>query len=112
MRRYRISRYLSGAACLALLITGAAVIPQINRGAGTYLWPGDGWCCEWHETVASAEELSQKVGVPVSDLKDLPFTVEHTKYTNGWANLPRLTMKAWTQTAMPESVLPERNRRR
>lgn len=33
MRRYRISRYLSGAACLALLITGAAVIPQINRGS-------------------------------------------------------------------------------
>ena len=86
MRRYRISRYLSGAACLALLITGAAVIPQINRGQQE---PTSGQemvgVVNGMETVASAEELSQKVGVPVSDLKDLPFTVEHTKYTNGCA---------------------------
>lgn len=84
MRRYRISRYLSGAACLALLITGAAVIPQINRGQQE---PTSGQemvgVVNGMETVASAEELSQKVGVPVSDLKDLPFTVEHTEYTNG-----------------------------
>lgn len=73
MRRYRISRYLSGAACLALLITGAAVIPQINRGQQE---PTSGQemvgVVNGMETVASAEELSQKVGFPVSDLKDLP----------------------------------------
>lgn len=42
------------------------------------------------ETVASAEELSQKVGFPVSDLKDLPFTVEHTEYTNGWGEFAQI----------------------
>lgn len=91
MRRYRISRYLSGAACLALLITGAAVIPQINRGQQE---PTSGQemvgVVNGMETVASAEELSQKVGVPVSDLKDLPFTVEHTKYTNGWGEFAQI----------------------
>lgn len=102
MRRYRISRYLSGAACLALLITGVALIPQINRGQQE---PTSGQemvgVVNGMETVASAEELSQKVGFPVSDLKDLPFTVEHTEYTNGGGEFARSTMKAWTQTAMP-----------
>lgn len=91
MRRYRISRYLSGAACLALLITGVALIPQINRGQQE---PTSGQemvgVVNGMETVASAEELSQKVGVPVSDLKDLPFTVEHTKYTNGWGEFAQI----------------------
>ena len=32
MRRYRISKFLSAVACLALLITGVVVLPQINRG--------------------------------------------------------------------------------
>ena len=87
MRRYRISKYLSVAACLAILITGVAVIPQINRGQQE---PTSGQGQEMvgvangMETVVSAEELSQKLGFPVSDLKDLPFTVEHTEYTNGW----------------------------
>ena len=30
MRRYRISKFLSAVACLALLITGVVVLPQIN----------------------------------------------------------------------------------
>lgn len=76
---------------LALLITGAAVIPQINRGQQE---PTSGQemvgVVNGMETVASAEELSQKVGVPVSDLKDLPFTVEHTKYTNGWGEFAQI----------------------
>lgn len=91
MRRYRISRYLSGAACLALLITGVALIPQINRGQQE---PTSGQemvgVVNGMETVASAEELSQKVGFPVSDLKDLPFTVERTEYTNGWGEFAQI----------------------
>ena len=91
MRRYRISRYLSGAACLALLITGVALIPQINRGQQE---PTSGQemvgVVNGMETVASAEELSQKLGFPVSDLKDLPFTVEHTEYTNGWGEFAQI----------------------
>lgn len=91
MRRYRISRYLSGAACLALLITGVALIPQVNRGQQE---PISGQemvgVVNGMETVASAEELSKKVGFPVSDLKDLPFTVEHTEYTNGWGEFAQI----------------------
>lgn len=91
MRRYRISRYLSGAACLALLITGVALIPQINRGQQE---PTSGQemvgVVNGMETVASAEELSQKLGFPVLDLKDLPFTVEHTEYTNGWGEFAQI----------------------
>lgn len=91
MRRYRISKYLSAAACLALLITGVAVIPQINRGQQE---PTSGQemvgVVNGMETVASAEELSQKLGFPVSDLKNLPFTVEHTEYTNGWGEFAQI----------------------
>ena len=76
---------------MVLTITGAAVIPQINRGQQE---PTSGQemvgVVNGMETVASAEELSQKVGFPVSDLKDLPFTVEHTEYTNGWGEFAQI----------------------
>ena len=85
MRRYRISKFLSAVACLALLITGVVVLPQINRGqqeptSDQEMVGG----ANGMESVASADELFQKLGFPVSDLKNLPFTVEHTEYTNGW----------------------------
>lgn len=91
IRRYRISKYLSAVACLALLITGVAVIPQINRGQQE---PASGQemvgVVNGMENVASAEELSQKLGFLISDLKDLPFTVEHTEYTNGWGEFAQI----------------------
>ena len=90
-RRYRISKYLSAAACLVLLVAGVAVIPQINRGQQE---PTVGQervdVVNGMETVASAAELSQKLGFPVSDLKNLPFTVEHTEYTNGWGEFAQI----------------------
>ena len=91
MRRYRISKFLSAVACLALLITGVVVLPQINRGqqeptSDQEMVGG----ANGMESVASADELFQKLGFPVSDLKDLPFTVEHTEYTNGWGEFAQI----------------------
>ena len=91
MRRYRISKFLSAVACLALLITGVVVLPQINRGqqepTSDQKMVGG---ANGMESVASADELFQKLGFPVSDLKNLPFTVEHTEYTNGWGKFSQI----------------------
>ena len=91
MRRYRISKFLSAVACLALLITGVVVLPQINRGqqepTSDQKMVGG---ANGMESVASADELFQKLGFPVSDLKNLPFTVEHTEYTNGWGKFSHI----------------------
>ena len=90
-RRYRISKHLSAVACLVLLVAGVVMIPQINRGQQE---PTVGQemvgVVNGMETVASAAELSQKLGFPVSDLKNLPFTVEHTEYTNGWGEFAQI----------------------
>ena len=90
-RRYQISKHLSAVACLVLMVAGVVVIPQINRGQQE---PTVGQemvdVVNGMETVASAAELSQKLGFPVSDLKNLPFTVEHTEYTNGWGEFAQI----------------------
>lgn len=77
---YTLRRWVAAAACLALIIAGAVVLPQwiapvrdnTPSGVQSGIWnPVE---------AASAQELSQLVGFPVETLENLPFEVLETRY--------------------------------
>lgn len=82
-KRTALRQLVSLAACLAILLCcwyawqpkqeeqGIMAVPQI-------------------ENVASVEELSQKTGIPVEELKDLPFDVTQREYVPYWEELAEI----------------------
>ena len=42
------------------------------------------------ETVESLNALSEKTGIPMAELTDLPFAVEHTEYVSYWNELAEI----------------------
>ena len=82
-KRALVRQLVSLAACLAIVLCcwyawqpkqqehGMMAVPQI-------------------ENVASVEELSQKTGIPMEELKDLPFEVTEKVYTSYWAELAEI----------------------
>ena len=92
----RLKKYLSAAACLVLIIAGAAVLPRLVRPQ-----PPD----EHVQTVpkieeaASREELSALVGFEVEAGFTLPFEPEETTYCSYWGELAQIQYSAQGQTA-------------
>ena len=112
----RISRYLSAAACIMMLIVGGLTVPRLLHlgnglppaptGAAVGMAPGEtmvGLGEPESETrqdelgglagavigngmveVDSLAELSQVLGFSVPEVKNIPFEVTSTVYTNGW----------------------------
>ena len=86
---YRWQKYSLTAACLALLLVGAATLPRLwsgNRqdasGVGNQmnteeLVSGSQW---GPQECSSAEALSETVGFSIENLEQLPFTVQETNY--------------------------------
>lgn len=86
-------KYLPVAACFVLLVIGAAaasysvsMIPQKNT-------PQEGQEQDEYvaatgdiEEVASAKELSEKIGFPMEDIQSIPFEVTETTYVSYWGN--------------------------
>lgn len=82
-KRALVRQLVSLAACLAIVLCcwyawqpkqeeqGIMAVPQI-------------------ENVASVEELSQKTGIPVEELKDLPFEVTEKVYVSYWEDLAEI----------------------
>lgn len=81
-KRAHLRQLVSLAACLAIVLCcwyawqpkreqNVQVIPQI-------------------ENVASVEELSQKTGIPMEELKDLPFEVTQREYVSYWEELAEI----------------------
>lgn len=85
-----IPKYLSIAACFAVLLIGALIVPHLlNPEQGNepgLMAPGGDIV-----TVDSAGALSQAVGFEVNDLTDLPFTVDETTYTAYWQEMAEIT---------------------
>lgn len=75
------ARCLAAAACLALFLAGAAVLPSLlpslqgERPSGTQAGVLE------KTAVSSLSELSQAVGFEVDGLRDLPFPITETWYT-------------------------------
>ena len=97
-RRRHIRSGLSLAACLALVLLGTAVVPQLFDG-GTEEPPQEQTTiANGMEDVDSASALSEKVGFEVQDLTGLPFVVEHITYTSLWGETAQITYEGENQT--------------
>lgn len=89
-------KYLSAAACLILVIAGAAVLPRLVR-----LQPPD----EHVQTVPKIEEaaslagLSRLVGFEVEEGFALPFAPEEAAYCSYWNELAQVQYSGQGQTA-------------
>lgn len=88
-RFYRWQKYSLTAACLALLLVGAATLPRVWSGNGQEsAGPGNEMNTEelvsgsqWGlQECSSAEALSKVAGFPVEDLEKIPFTAQETNY--------------------------------
>lgn len=84
-----IRRSLPIVACLALLLLGTWLVPRHALQDSSE-----------NQTVASVNgieeatslaELSEMVGFDVEGLKELPFSVEETKYTSYWGELAQIS---------------------
>lgn len=110
----RTSRYLSAAACIMMLLVGGLTVTKLlNRGApvnptepAVGMMPGETLASSETEgkhasqdeaggevgamvgndmvEVDSLAELSQALGFPVPEVKNIPFEVTGVVYTNGW----------------------------
>lgn len=92
----KTSRYISAAACIAMLLVGSLTVtrfldreamPNPNESAGDMIsgeGQGEAMVVNGMEVLDSAQELSQALGFSVTDITDIPFEVKNTEYTNGW----------------------------
>ncbi len=97
-RRRHIRNGLSLAACLALVLLGTAVVPQLFDG-GTEEPPQEQTTvANGMEDVDSARALSEKVGFEVQELTGLPFAAEHITYTSLWGETAQITYEGENQT--------------
>lgn len=94
-----IKKYLSIAACFAVLIVGALSIPQsLHQEQGTdqsLMGAGAGIV-----TVSSAEELSDTVNFDVDDITGLPFLPIEQTYIAYWNELAQIIYTGEGQTAV------------
>lgn len=89
-------KYLSAAACLVLVIAGAAALPRLIRpqppGGGVQAVPQI-------QEAASLAELSRLVGFEVDTGSTLPFEPEETTYCSYWNELAQIQYSGQGQTA-------------
>lgn len=94
-----IKKYVSLAACFAVLLIGVLSIPQVlNQGQGNppgVMAPGSNIV-----TVSSVEELSDTVDFDVEDLTTLPFMPVEKEYVAYWNELAQITYAGEGQTAV------------
>lgn len=103
-----IRKIVSAAACLMVLIAGAAVLPSIPQPADNIgilsigaSQPGSSELTQAAdiETCTSLSELSETVGFAVKE-PSLPFTPEQTEYTSYWHDLAQIEYTAGRKTAL------------
>ena len=89
-------KYLSAAACLILVIAGAAALPRLVR-----LLPPEGGVqvVPQIEEAPSLAELSRLVGFEVEEGFALPFEPEETAYCSYWNELAQIQYSGAGQTA-------------
>ena len=96
-------KYLSAAACIAVLLLGAVTIPQLMEEEQQIEKPrppvGGVLVVPDIVTAASAEELSNIVGFPVEELKWLPFEPDEVTYTAYTKSIAEIEYSAGDMTA-------------
>lgn len=90
----RRRRYWALAACLALLVTGALVLPHaLPKPQTNPAGSGEPPCTQNANSIVeypSPQALSQAVGFPVADLTHLPFPVSGTVYLDSFGDLAEI----------------------
>lgn len=89
-------KYLSIAACFALLLVGALTLPRYltpDSPENPILAQNDDIV-----NVSSIEELSDTVGFEVNNISGLPFEVEQTEYTAYWQEMAQVSYAGEGQT--------------
>lgn len=87
-----LKKYLSAAACFAILSIGALalhnLLPGVKPGGDDpiVMVPGSGI-----ETVSSLDELSTAVGFAVDEIKNMPFVADEITYTSYWQTMAQIT---------------------
>ena len=92
----KLKKYLSAAACLVLVIAGAAVLPRLTQPQPP---GGDVQVVPQIEEAASLDELSTLTGFDVDVGFVLPFEPEETTYCSYWNELAQIQYSGQGQTA-------------
>ena len=95
LRFPKLKKYLAAAACLALVIAGAAALPRLIQPQP----PEDVQVVPQIEEAASLDELSTLVGFEVDTGFALPFEPEETTYCSYWNELAQVQYSGAGQTA-------------
>ena len=100
IRRFPVwGRYLSVAACLALLLLAARTLPGLSfttqPDVSENLTAVNGIT-----EVSSSAELSAAVGFPVAEITRLPFTPSEVIYCSYWDEMAQITYSDGTKSAL------------
>lgn len=92
-------RYLSVAACLALLLLTAHILPGLSFTTQPDM-PESLTAVNGITEVSSSAELSAVVGFPVAEVTGLPFTPSEVIYCSYWDEMAQITYSDGTKSAL------------
>lgn len=84
----RLRRFAALAACLAILLVGAAALPKLISSPTPE--ESETTIANGMVEVASKEELSEAVGFPVKSAQSLPFFPQSIYYTSYWGEMAQI----------------------
>ena len=87
------------AACLAVVLTGILTVPQLLNPRIEDPYVDFNPVADIVE-VNSIEALSEELGFPVNEMKNLPFQVENATYTAYWKEMAEITYSGDGQMAV------------
>ena len=84
----RLRRFAALAACLTILLVGAAALPKLISSPTPE--ESETTIANGMVEVASKEELSEAVGFPVKSAQSLPFFPQSIHYTSYWGDMAQI----------------------
>ena len=101
----RLRRFAALAACLAILLVGAAALPKLISSPAPE--ESETTIANGMVEVASKEELSEAVGFPVKSAQSLPFFPQSIYYTSYWGEMAQIDYENGGSTACFRQSLGE-----
>ena len=101
----RLRRFAALAACLAILLVGAAALPKLISSPTPE--ESEATIANGMVEVASKEELSEAVGFPVKSAQSLPFFPQSIYYTSYWGEMAQIDYENGGSTACFRQSLGE-----
>ena len=100
IRRFPVwGRYLSVAACLALLLSAVRILPGLSFTTQPDM-PESLTAVNGITEVSSSAELSAAVGFPVAEVTGLPFTPSEVIYCSYWDEMAQITYSDGSNSAL------------